>query len=142
MEIKIKKKYILYKFLNNKISKLTEAQTKTELKENIKGKKINDESDIILITFEKTDWTQKTKIPINMLGGPIKVLFSFYTISKKGVLKKNKEDPRAIQFLFYTYEYYLKHKINSKDLKKLALFAQANKLEKRPLAPKLITQLN
>ena len=38
MEIKIKKKYILYKFLNNKISKLTEAQTKTELKENIKGK--------------------------------------------------------------------------------------------------------
>ena len=90
MEIKIKKKYVLYKFLNNKISKLTEAQTKTELKENIKGKKINGESDIILITFEKTDWNSKTKIPINMLGGPIKVLFSFYTISKKGVLKKNK----------------------------------------------------
>jgi hypothetical protein len=58
------------------------------------------------------------------------------------VLKKNKEDPRAIQFLFYTYDYILKHKINSKDLKKLALFAQANKLEKRALAPKLITQLN
>lgn len=140
--MEIKKKYILYKFINNKISKLTEAQTKTELKEKIKGKKINVESDIILITFEKTDWTPNTKIPINMLGGPIKVLFSFYTISKNGILKKNKEDSRAIQFLFYTYEYYLKHKINSKDLKKLALFAQANKLEKRALAPKLITQIN
>lgn len=142
MEIKIKNKYILYKFVNNKISKLTEAQTKTELTKNIKGKKINVESDIILITFEKTDWNSNTKIPINMLGGPVKVLFSFYTISKNGVLKKNKEDPRAIQFLFYTYDYILKHKINSKDLKKLALFAQANKLEKRALAPKLITQLN
>jgi hypothetical protein len=142
MEIVIKNKYIMYTFFNNKISKLTNANTKSEIKENIKGKKINIESDIILITFEKTDWTQKTKIPINMLGGPIKVLFSFYKISKKSILKKNKEDPRAIQFLFYTYDYYLKHKINSKDLKKLALYAQANKLEKRALAPKLITQLN
>lgn len=132
----------MYTFFNNKISKLTNTNTKSEIKETIKGKKINIESDIILITFEKTNWTQKTKIPINMLGGPIKVLFSFYKISKKGVLKKNKEDSRAIQFLFYTYDYYLKHKINSKDLKKLALYAQANKLEKRALAPKLITQLN
>lgn len=142
MEIIIKNKYIMYTFFNNKISKLTNTNTKSEIKETIKGKKINIESDIILITFEKTNWTQKTKIPINMLGGPIKVLFSFYKISKKGVLKKNKEDSRAIQFLFYTYDYYLKHKINSKDLKKLALYAQANKLEKRALAPKLITQLN
>lgn len=142
MEIVIKNKYIMYNFFNNKISKLTNANTKSEIKENIKGKKINVVSDIILITFEKTDWNPKTKIPINMLGGPIKVLFSFYKISKKGILKKNKEDPRAIQFLFYTYDYYLKHKINSKDLKKLALYAQANKLEKRALASKLITQLN
>jgi hypothetical protein len=142
MEIMIKNKYIMYNFYNNKIVKLTNANTKSEINENIKGKKINVESDIILITFEKTDWTSKTKIPINMLGGPIKVLFSFYTISKKGILKKNIQDPRAVQFLFYTNEYYLKHKINSKDLKKLALFAQANKLEKRALAPKLITQLN
>ena len=76
-----------------------------------------------------------------MLGGPIKVLFSFYKITKKGIIKKNKNDPRSIQFLFYTYDYYLKNKINSSDLKKLAQLAFNNKLEKRALAPKLINQI-
>lgn len=143
MDIKVKNKYIMYKLdlKTNKISSLTKADSKEELKEKTKGKKIKLETDIVLLTFEKTKWTPESKIPINMLGGPIKVLCSFYKVTKKGVIRKNKEDPRAIQFLFYTYDYYLKHKINSSDLKKLVKMAFANKLEKRALAPKLITQL-
>jgi hypothetical protein len=131
----------MYKFYNNKISSLAKADNKNDLKEIIKGKKISIESDIILITLEKTKWTPETKIPINMLGGPIKVLFSFYKITKKGIIKKNKNDSRSIQFLYYTYDYYLKNKINSTDLKKIAQLAFNNKLEKRALAPKLITQI-
>ena len=141
MDINIKNKYIMYKFYNNKISSLAKADNKNDLKEIIKGKKISIESDIILITLEKTKWTPETKIPINMLGGPIKVLFSFYKITKKGIIKKNKNDSRSIQFLYYTYDYYLKNKINSTDLKKIAQLAFNNKLEKRALAPKLITQI-
>ena len=141
MDINIKNKYIMYKFYNNKISSLAKADNKNDIKEIVKGKKISIESDIILITLEKTKWTPETKIPVNMLGGPIKVLFSFYKITKKGIIKKNKNDPRSIQFLFYTYDYYLKNKINSSDLKKLAQLAFNNKLEKRALAPKLINQI-
>ena len=141
MDINIKNKYIMYKFYNNKISSLAKADNKNDIKEIIKGKKISIESDIILITLEKTKWTPETKIPINMLGGPVKVLFSFYKITKKGIVKKNKNDSRSIQFLYYTYDYYLKNKINSTDLKKIAQLAFNNKLEKRALAPKLITQI-
>ena len=141
MDINIKNKYIMYKFYNNKISSLAKADNKNDIKEIIKGKKISIESDIILITLEKTTWTPETKIPINMLGGPVKVLFSFYKITKKGIVKKNKNDSRSIQFLYYTYDYYLKNKINSTDLKKIAQLAFNNKLEKRALAPKLITQI-
>jgi hypothetical protein len=131
----------MYKFYNNKISSLAKADNKNDIKEIVRGKKISIESDIILITLEKTKWTPETKIPINMLGGPIKVLFSFYKITKKGIIKKNKNDSRSIQFLYYTYDYYLKNKINSIDLKKIAQLAFNNKLEKRALAPKLITQI-
>ena len=141
MDINIKNKYIMYKFYNNKISSLAKADNKNDIKEIVRGKKISIESDIILITLEKTKWTPETKIPINMLGGPIKVLFSFYKITKKGIIKKNKNDSRSIQFLYYTYDYYLKNKINSIDLKKIAQLAFNNKLEKRALAPKLITQI-
>ena len=141
MDVNIKNKYIMYKFYNNKISSLAKADNKNDIKEIVRGKKISIESDIILITLEKTKWTPETKIPINMLGGPIKVLFSFYKITKKGIIKKNKNDSRSIQFLYYTYDYYLKNKINSIDLKKIAQLAFNNKLEKRALAPKLITQI-
>lgn len=121
------------------VSSITKANTKEELKDNLKNKTIPLDTDIILITLEKTNWVPDTKISINMLGGPIKVLFTFYTFKKS--IKKNKDDPRAVQFLFYTYDYYLKNKIKINDLKKIANLAFQNKLEKRPLAKKLITQI-
>jgi hypothetical protein len=141
--IKIKYKYYMFKLNKdkNKINSITKANSKEELNDKTKGKKVSLENDIILITLEKTKWTPTTKIPVNMLGGPIKVYLSFYTISNKGKIRKNKEDPRAVQFLFYTYDYYLKNKIKMDDLKKLSKLAFANKLEKRLLAPKLITQI-
>jgi hypothetical protein len=141
--IKIKYKYYMFKLNKekNKINSITKANSKEELNEKTKGKKVSLENDIILITLEKTKWTPTTKIPVNMLGGPIKVYLSFYIVSKNGKIRKNKEDPRAVQFLFYTYDYYLKHKIKMDDLKKLSKLAFANKLEKRLLAPKLITQI-
>ena len=143
--IKIKYKYYMFKLNKekNKISTMIKANSKKELNEKLKDKIKNTlENDIILITLEKTKWTPTTKIPVNMLSGPIKVYFSFYIfdILKKKILK-NKEDPRSVQFLFYTYDYYLKNKIKIDDLKKLSKLAFSNKLEKRLLALKLITQI-
>ena len=127
----------------NKISTMINANSKKELNEKLKDKIKNTlENDIILITLEKTKWTPTTKIPVNMLSGPIKVYFSFYIFDiLKKKIRKNKEDPRSVQFLFYTYDYYLKNKIKIDDLKKLSKLAFSNKLEKRLLALKLITQI-
>ena len=135
IEIKIKNKYILFKrdILKNKITKISKGNTKEELLLPIKDKKFKENVELLIMTFErKNDWTPDTKIPINMLGGPIKVTFSFL---------KNKDDPRAIQLVYYTYDYYLKNKIKVADLLKLAKLAFENKLEKRLMAAKLITQI-
>jgi len=139
--IKIKYKYYMFKLNKekNKISLISKANSKKEILNTSKQHKI--ENDIILIKLEKTKWTPTTKIPANMLSGPIKVFFSFYTVNIKNKIRENKEDPRKVQFLFYTYDYYLKHKIKIDDLKNLSKLAFANKLEKRLLAPKLITQI-
>jgi hypothetical protein len=139
--IKIKYKYYMFKLNKekNKITLISKANSKKEILNTSKQHKI--ENDIILIKLEKTKWTPTTKIPANMLSGPIKVFFSFYTVNIKNKIRENKEDPRTVQFLFYTYDYYLKHKIKIDDLKKLSKLAFANKLEKRLLAPKLITQI-
>jgi hypothetical protein len=139
--IKIKYKYYMFKLnkKKNKISLISKANSKKEILNTSKQHKI--ENDIILIKLEKTKWTPTTKIPANMLSGPIKVFFSFYTVNIKNKIRENKEDPRTVQFLFYTYDYYLKHKIKIDDLKNLSKLAFANKLEKRLLAPKLITQI-
>jgi hypothetical protein len=135
IEIKIKNKYVLFKrdILKNKITKISKGNTKEELLLSIKDKKFKDSVELLIMTFErKNDWTPDTKIPINMLGGPIKVTFSFL---------KNKDDARAIQLVYYTYDYYLKNKIKVADLLKLAKLAFENKLEKRLMAAKLITQI-
>ena len=139
--IKIEYKYYMFNLNKekNKITLIGYSTSKKEILNTLKQNKI--ENDIILIKLEKTKWTPTTKIPANMLSGPIKVFFSFYTVSIKNKIQENKEDPRAVQFLFYTYDYYLKYKIRIKDLKKLSKLAFVNKLEKRLLAPKLITQI-
>lgn len=146
--IKIKYKYYMFKLNKekNKITLISKATSKKEILKTFKAKindtkQISNSNDIILIKLEKTKWTPTIKIPANMLSGPIKVIFSFYTISIKNKIQHNKEDPRTVQFIFYTYDYYLKYKIKTDDLKKLSKLAFANKLEKRLLAPKLITQI-
>ena len=141
--IKIKQKYIFFKFnlIKTKVSKIESGNTKKELQEKMKGKKISSDNEILLMKFEKKKDFSLTTKSNNSLGGPIKVTFNFYELSSKGSLKK-KEDPRAIQLVYYTLDYYLKHNILSSDLLKLALLAFQNKLEKRLLAPKLITQIN
>jgi hypothetical protein len=139
--VKIKNKYIMFKNNNDKTISLIKSNTMTEMKEKLKNKKINSGDDVVLITLEKTNWTPTSKIPLNMLGGPIKVLFTFYKTSDDSKIKKNKNDPRAIQFLYYTFDYYIKNKIKMSDLKKIAHLAFMNKLEKRPLAVKLISQI-
>jgi hypothetical protein len=139
-KINVKNKYIFYKFNTKTVSTIAKGINKKELIENMKDKKISDNYDVLLMKIEKKkEWTPK--IPINMLGGPIKVSFSFYTVTNKGKLKKQ-EDSRGIQIIYYTLDYYQKNKIKSEDLKKIALLAFLNKLEKRLLAPKLITQIN
>jgi len=144
-DIKIKSKYIFFKFnlINEKVSKITGSNSKKELNQKMKGKKISSDYHILLMKLEKKKEFSLTSKSSNSLGGPIKVTFTFYELSSKMTRSlKKKEDPRAIQLVYYTLDYYLKNKIKSEDLIKLAFLAFKNKLEKRLLAPKLITQIN
>ena len=135
-------KYFFYKIntLTNKVSLINKGDKKTELSKEVnKTLKNEDKYQIMLLKIEKVKkWNPK--IPLNILGGPIKLSFTFFDITKKLKIKK-KEDKRAIQIIYYTLEYYEKNNIKLKDLKKVAELAFLNKLEKRLLAPKLITQI-
>ena len=135
-------KYFFYKIntLTNKVSIINKGDKKSDLfKEVNKTLKDQDKYQIMLLKIEKVKkWNPK--IPANILGGPIKLSFTFFDITKKLKIKK-KEDKRAIQIIYYTLEYYEKNNIKLKDLKKVAELAFLNKLEKRLLAPKLITQI-
>ena len=136
-------KYFFYKFnaLTNKVSLINKGDKKSELSKEVnKTIKNQDKYQIMLLKIEKVKkWN--SKIPANILGGPIKISFTFFDITKKLKIKK-KEDKRAVQIVYYTLEYYEKNNIKLKDLKKVAELAFLNKLEKRLLAPKLITQIN
>jgi hypothetical protein len=90
------------------------------------------DNNLVLLTLEKTNWTPETIVPINMLGGPIKILFNFVN---------NEEDKRNVFKLFLDNEYLKKNNINDDDLFKVAQLAINDKLEKRLLAPKLISHL-
>jgi len=136
-------KYFFYKIntLTNKVSLINKGDKKTELSKEVnKTIKDQDKYQIMLLKIEKVKkWNPK--IPLNILGGPIKLSFTFFDITKKLKIKK-KEDKRAIQIIYYTLEYYEKNNIKLKDLKKVTELAFLNKLEKRLLAPKLITQIH
>lgn len=135
-------KYFFYKIntLTNKVSLINKGDKKSELSKEVNESiKEQDKYQIMLLKIEKVKkWNPK--IPANILGGPIKLSFTFFDITKKLKIKK-KEDKRAIQIVYYTLEYYEKNNIKLKDLKKVAELAFLNKLEKRLLAPKLITQI-
>ena len=143
-DIKIENKYLFFKFdsQNNKLSLIDKGTSKSDLIKNINKKNINKKYQILLMKIEKKkEWSLTTKIPINMLGGPIKISFLFFNLTDKNKLK-SKDDERAIQIIYYTWEYYQQHNITIKDLKKVANLAFLNKLEKRLLAPKLILQIH
>lgn len=82
--------------------------------------------------LSKTRWTPNTIIPINMIGGPIRITFKFVN---------NEEDKRNVFKLFLDNKYLTKNNINDVDLFKVATLAINDKLEKRLLAPKLISDL-
>ncbi len=96
------------------------------------------------------------------VGGPIKITFKVYEIWSKddesdtgGIQLKPKyeklrnkkgeldSDKRNGQFLYITLDYYKKNGPlnNTSDLELVGLLAIQYKLEKRPLAPKLIDQI-
>jgi len=139
-DIKIKNKYVFFKFDGIKVSSINKGNSKTELTKEINKKNLIKKPQIMLMKIEKKkEWTPKT--PINMIGGPIKISFIFMTLTDRLKIKKQ-EDKRAIQIIYYTLDYYEKNNIKSKDLKKIAELAFNNQLEKRLLAPKLINQIN
>ncbi len=156
-KIKIKNKYYLFKYNveKQKIKKILEANKMSELKENIVGKSIDSSNEILLLKLskEKKFNIQPNQSGLNKLvGGPIKIIFKVYEINDSNVLKpkyekiKNKKgeldsDKRNSQFLYITMDYYLSG-IKTNDLELVALLAIQNKLEKRPLAPKLINQID
>ncbi len=156
-KIKIKNKYVLLKYNKekNKVKKITESKSMSGLKENIIGKKIGENYEIILIKLSKEPKYNEKNIntPLGkLIGGPIKITFKVYSINENNVLKlayekttnnKGEQDPdrRNSQYLYITLDHYKKYGIRTDDLEKIALLAFQYKLEKRPLAVKLIDQI-
>jgi hypothetical protein len=141
--IKIENKYLFFKFdlKNDKLVLIEKGNSKSELIKNINKKTIKQKYEMILMKLDKVkEWSLQSKIPINMVGGPIKISFLFFDLNNKHKLK-HKEDPRSIQIVYYTWEYFQKNNIKISDLKKVAKLSVSNKLEKRLLAPKLIEQI-
>lgn len=169
LKLKISNKYWLIKYspTKNKVKTVLKSKKMETLKEQIKGIKIGSNYEIILLKLSKVPnfkdaakpWLSEPgdnqpKSGLNkLIGGPIKITFKMYQLTDSMILKpkyepipnrKGEPDPdkRNAQFLFITKEYYQTTGINQKDLEKVALLAVTNKLEKRPLAPKLINQIN
>lgn len=157
-KIKIKNKYVLFKFnkeKDEKVKKITESKSIGELKKNIIGKKIGENNEIILIKLSKESTFNEKNInsPLGkLIGGPIKITFKVYSINENNILKPNYEkttnnkgepdhDRRNSQYLYITLDHYIKNGIKIDDLKKVALLAFQYKLEKRLLATKLIDQI-
>lgn len=156
LKIKIPYKYFLisYNEAKNKIKTVLKSKKMETLKEQIKGKKVSPENQILLLKLSKEkNFKDNNKTGLNkLIGGPIKITFKMYQLTESMVLKKKYEstlnrkgepdpDKRNAQFLFITKEYYQSNGVVQEDLEKVALLAFKNKLEKRPLAPKLINQI-
>lgn len=156
-KIKIKNKYILFKYNKNEeiIKKIAESKKISELKEKIIGKKIGEKYEIILMKLSKEPKFNEKNIhtPLGkLIGGPIKITFKMYSINDNNILKPLFEkttnskgdfdtDKRNSQYLYITQEHYKKNGIKNEDLQKVALLAFNFKLERRPLAIKLINQI-
>ena len=157
LNLKIPNKYWLIKYspIKNKTKTILKSKKMETLKEQIKGIKIGPNYEIILLKLSKEPkFKDNNQSGLSkLIGGPIKITFKMYQLTESMILKpkyepvlnrKGEPDPdkRNAQYLFITKEYYQNQGINQKDLEKVALLAVTNKLEKRPLAPKLINQIN
>jgi ribonuclease HII len=156
-KIKIKNKYILFKYDKNEdiVKKITDSKKISELKEKIIGKKIGEKYEILLMKLSKESKFNEKNIntPLGkLIGGPIKITFKMYLINDNNILKPLFEkttnskgeldtDRRNSQYLYITQEHYNKNGIKIEDLQKVALLAFKLKLERRPLAVKLIDQI-
>ena len=156
-KIKIKNKYILFKYNKNEeiIKNIAESKKINELKEKIIGKKIGEKYEILLMKLSKEPKFNEKNINTllgKLIGGPIKITFKMYSINDNNSLKLLYEkttnskgefdsDKRNSQYLYITQEHYIKNGIKADDLQKVALLAFKFKLEKRPLAVKLIDQI-
>jgi hypothetical protein len=156
-KIIIKNKYILFKYDKNqeKIKKIAESKKINELKEKIIGKKIGEKYEILLMKLSKEPKFNEKNINTTLgklIGGPIKITFKMYSINDNNILKPLFEkttnskgeldtDKRNSQYLYITTEHYNKSGIKIEDLQKVALLAFKLKLERRPLAVKLIDQI-
>ena len=154
---KIKNKYVLFKYNKNEevIKKIVESKKISELKEKIIGKKIGEKYEILLMKLSKEPKFNEKNIntPLGkLIGGPIKITFKMYLINDNNILKPLFEkttnskgeldtDRRNSQYLYITQEHYIKNGIKIEDLEKVALLAFKFKLERRPLAAKLIDQI-
>ena len=159
--MKISDKYYLFKFniIEKNIKLVTKSNSIKELKEQIIGLKSKsfDKYEFILIKLmkeSKYNILKQDKSPLsNLIGGPIKLTIKMYKVSTNNILKplyekllnkKGELDPdrRNSQFLYITEDYIkINNTIKTSHLKQVALYAGENKLEKRPLAAKLITQI-
>ena len=161
MKIKIVNKYWLFKINTekNSVKKVGESNGIRELKFQIIGQKLKDFNsyEFVLIKLSKEPkYNPEDKSPLaKLIAGPIKVTIKMYGITESGTLKPKYEklpnkkgeldpDRRNSQYLYLTEAYYSESNGSrnmSKDFKQLALLACTNKLEKRPLAVKLIDQV-
>jgi len=159
MKVQISNKYWLFKFNieKNSVKKIGESNGIRELKEQIIGQKLKDfdSYEFVLIKLSKEPkYNPEDKSALaKLIAGPIKLTIKMYGLTESGTLKPKYEklpnkkgeldpDRRNAQYLYYTPDYYEANGIKSSDLKQVALLACTNKLEKRPLAVKSITQIN
>lgn len=153
-KIKLKYKYYLIKFSKEKKKAkfLFGAKKLDQLKQKIIGINMKETDEIILIKLSKEKkFNGKSAAMSNIIGGPIKLSIKIFELSPNSVLKlkhekqlsrsgEYDEDKRNSQFLYLTTDY-LKSEIKNKDMELVGLLAGENKLEKRPMAPKLIDQI-
>jgi hypothetical protein len=155
-KIKIKNKYLLFKYNpeKTKIKKITEGNKMGEIKEQVIGKKISSNNEVILMKLskEKKFNPNASNNLGKLIGGPIKITFKVYEITSNHSLKPKYEkipnkkgeldsDKRNSQFLFITIDHYISKGIKTSDMELVALLAIQFKLERRLLAPKLIDQI-
>lgn len=151
--MKIKNKYYLFKYKNNNIKLVVKSSKMLQLKEKIIGMKLSPDNEFILLKLSKEPKFNENAVGLNkMIGGPIKITCKILYITENSILHPKYEkipnksgeydmDKRNAQFVFIPLEWYNIRGIKTSDMMKLAHLMIENKLEKRPLAPKLISQI-